>query len=342
MTFSVGCAKVSLDEYGFINKPKVTALVPSYNHARYLRQRIESIMWQTYSNVELIVIDDCSDDGSDEVIKSLQAQYGFVYVRNACNSRSPFTAWERGISLGTGDYIWICESDDYAEPEFLEVTVDALMHNKGAVMAYCDSWIVNEQDQQIDHTDTYFHEIWRETRWDQGFVSAGADELRNFQLRGQTVPNMSSALFNMNAFQKAYKPFLKNFRLTGDWLFVGWVLRHGMAVFCKLTLNNFRKHEQTARVRVKSARSQAEYIVTKYLLFRFSGRDWREFAPIMSTDAIIFLYSPPGLFEVLRALLSVSFLNTLRFSGLFAASLVMNTHLVRMFWQRRKIVKGNT
>jgi glycosyltransferase involved in cell wall biosynthesis len=330
----------ALDECGSINKPKVTALVPSYNHSRYLRQRIESVMRQTYSNVELIVIDDCSDDDSDEVIKSLQVQYGFIYVRNTCNSRSPFASWERGIRLGTGDYIWICESDDYAEPGFLEVTVDALMRNKGAVMAYCDSWIVNEQDQKIDHTDTYFHEIWREFRWDQGFVSAGADELRNFQLRGQTVPNMSSALFTMNAFKKAYNPFLKKFRLTGDWLFVGWVLRHGSAVFCKQTLSNFRKHELTARVRVKSARSQAEYIVTKYLLFQLSGRNWCEFSAIMSTDAIRFLYEPAGPFDVLRALLRISFLKTVQCGGLFAASLAMNSHLVRKFWQRYKLVKG--
>jgi hypothetical protein len=214
------------------------------------------------------------------------------------------------------------------------------MHNEGAVMAYCDSWIVNEQDRKIDHTDTYFHEIWREIRWDQGFVNAGADELRNYQLRGQTIPNMSSALFNMNVFKKAYNPFLKKFRLTGDWLFVGWVLQHGSAVYCKQVLSNFRKHEFTARERVKSARSQAEYIVTKYLLFRASRRDWREFSAIMSTDAIRFLYEPAGLFDLLRELLSISFLKTVQCGGLFAASLAMNGHLVRKFWQRYKLVKG--
>lgn len=322
-----------------MNKPRVTALVPSYNHARYLRQRIESIMRQTYSNVELIVIDDCSDDDSDEIIKSLHEQYDFIYFRNPYNSRSPFAAWERGISLGTGDYIWICESDDYAEPGFLEVTVEALMNHKEAVMAYCDSWVVNEHGQKIDHTDTYFHEIWREFRWDQGFVNAGGDELRNFQFWGQTVPNMSSALFSMSAFKKAYSPFLKKFKLTGDWLFVGWVLRYGSAVFCKQTLSNFRKHEFTARVRVKDARSQAEYIVTKYILFRASGRDWREFSVIMSTDVLRFLYLSAGLFDVLRVLLSISILKTVQCGVLFAASLAMNGHLIRKFWQRLKLIK---
>jgi glycosyltransferase involved in cell wall biosynthesis len=330
----------ALDDCVSTGNPKVTALVPSYNHARYLRKRIESVIRQTYDNVELIVIDDCSGDESDEVIRELQAQYGFTYVRNESNSGSPFTSWENGMNMGTGDYIWICESDDYADTRFLEAAVDALKRNSGAVLTYCDSWIVDEQDQRIDHTDTYFHDIWRESRWDRSFINFGADELRNFQLRGQTVPNMSSALFSMSAFRKAYSPFLKKFGLCGDWLFVGWVLRHGSVVYRKQTLSHFRKHEITARVRIKSARSQAEYIMTKYLLFRISGHGWRDFSVIMSLDAIRFLYEPAGFFDVLGALMRISISKTLQCGGLLAASLLRNGHLVRKFWQRYKLVKG--
>jgi len=330
-----------LDSDILMNKPKVTVLVPSFNHGRYLRERIESVLKQTYPNVELIVIDDCSEDDSDDVIKWLQAQYGFKFIRNARNSGTPFAAWERIFSLGTGEYIWICESDDYADHRFLEVTVNALMNNKGAVVAYCDSWIVDEQGRKVDHTNTYFHEIWCESRWDQDFVRAGADELNDFQLRGQTVPNMSSALFNSRAFKQAYHPFLKNFRLTGDWLFVGRILRYGSVVFCKQTLNYFRRHAVTSRARVKSARSQAEFILTKYILFRATGRSWREFASVMSTDAVRFLYEPAGFFSVLRALFNISVLKTLQCGASLAASLAMNGHLVNKFWQRYKLIIGD-
>ena len=323
-----------------MNRPKVTALVPSFNHGRYLRQRIESILQQTYPNVELIVIDDCSEDESDDVIRSLQAQYGFKFIRNARNSGTPFAAWERLLSLGTGEYIWVCESDDYADPRFLEVTVDALMHNKDAALAYCDSWIVDEQGRKVDHTDTYFHEIWRESRWDRDFVRTGASELNDFQLRGQTVPNMSSALFTSRAFKQAYHSFLKNFKLTGDWLFVGRILRYGSVVFCKQTLNYFRRHEVTSRVRVKSARSQAEFILTKYILFRATERPLREFASVMSPDAVRFLYEPAGIFEMLQAFLHISASKTLQCGMSLAASLAMNGHFVKKFIQRYKLVRG--
>jgi len=70
--------------------PLVTVLVPSYNHEPYIRERIESILAQSYPAVELIVIDDASQDDSDAVIRSLQKQHGFKYIRNAKNSGTPF------------------------------------------------------------------------------------------------------------------------------------------------------------------------------------------------------------------------------------------------------------
>lgn len=325
-----------------LSMPRVTALVPSFNHGRYVKQRIESVLEQTYNNVELIVIDDCSEDDSDSVIKSLQSENGFQYIRNLRNSGSPFAAWEAILSIAQGDYIWICESDDYADPKFLEVAIEALNAAPGAALAYCDSWIIDEHGQQVDHTDTYFHDIWHESRWDKAFVQPGMDELSQFQIRGQTVPNMSSALISASAFRKAYHPFLKKLKLTGDWLFVGWVMQEGPVVYFKQTLSYFRRHEVTSRVRVKSARSQAEFILTKYLLFRVAGRPLRGFASVMSTDAARFLYEPAGLFDVLRALFQISALKTLQCGASLAASLVVNGHLVKKFRQRYKLItKGN-
>jgi glycosyltransferase involved in cell wall biosynthesis len=318
--------------------PKVTVLVPSFNHGRFIYQRIKSILEQTYANFELVVIDDCSEDDSDSVISTLQAQYGFHYIRNEHNSGTPFSAWERIITLTNGDYIWLCESDDYADPHFLEEMVRAMQKNSEAVIAYCDSNIVDENGRHIDHTDTYFHEIWRETRWDNGFVNQGKDELVQFQMRGQTVPNMSSALISTAAFRKAYHPYLKSLKLTGDWLFVGWLMRHGKVVYCKQSLNHFRRHAVTARVRVKSAQSQAEFVLTKYLLFRAARQPLRKFATLMSTDLIRFLHEPASLVDVLRALIHISISKTLKCGAMLAVSLAMNGHVATEFYQRYRLI----
>ena len=319
--------------------PKVTALVPSYNHGSYLRQRIESIMLQSYRNIELIVIDDCSDDDSDAVIKSLQSEYEFRYIRNARNSGTPFAAWGVTASIATGEYIWICESDDFAAPDFLATAVEKMLEHKDAVLFYCNSWIVDTTGTRIDHTDSYFHDIWRELRWDADFCSDGVAELRNFQLRGQTVPNMSSSLIASHAFRQAYHPFLKKLKLTGDWLFIGWVMRYGSVVFSNKPLSHFRKHEVTSRVRVKAARSQAEFVLTKYLLFRETGKPVKDFAQVMSTDAVRFLYEPAGWLDVVKALFQVSVATTLKFGVLLAASVAMNKQYLKRFYDRYKSVK---
>jgi glycosyltransferase involved in cell wall biosynthesis len=319
--------------------PKITALVPSYNHGRYLRQRIESVLTQTYQNIELIVIDDCSADDSDEVIQQILREYDFKYIRNAQNSGTPFSSWERITALATGDYIWICESDDYASPTFLEAAVEKLKHLPNAVLFYCNSWIIDEEGNNIDHTDSYFHEIWKESRWDSDFVVGGISELSHFQTRGQTVPNMSSALIAAGAFRKAYTPFLKRLKLTGDWLFIGYLMGQGDVVFSHSALSHFRKHEVTSRVRVKSARSQAEFLLTKYLLFRKTGKPWQEFARLMQTDAIRFLYEPAGLVDVVKALLTVSPWHSLGLAFALAMSVGMDTQHIKKFYQRYQLAK---
>lgn len=319
--------------------PKVSALVPSYNHGRYIRERIESILNQTYTNIELIIIDDGSVDDSHSIISELQAKHGFRYLRNECNSGTPFAAWERICTLASGDYIWVCESDDVAEATFLETAVTSLAAESDAVMFYCSSLIINETSETIGHTDSYFHDIWKESRWDSDFVADGLDELLQFQLRGQTVPNMSSALFTTNAFRAAFTPFLKHLRLTGDWLFVGDVLKQGKVVFKHKALSRFRKHEVTSRVRVKSARSQAEFMLTKYRLFRASGQPVTAFATLMGSDVIRFLYEPASWLDVGKALLQVSWPDTIKLGGLLLVSTSRNTTYISKFKERYRHAK---
>jgi glycosyltransferase involved in cell wall biosynthesis len=317
-----------------MQSPKVSALVPSYNHGRYIRERIESILGQSYSNIELIVIDDGSDDDSDRVIKELQAKHGFRYIKNRSNSGTPFSAWERICTLATGDYIWVCESDDVAEPLFVETAIESLTAEPSAVMFYSSSFIINEKSETIGHTESYFRDIWKESRWDSDFTVDGLTELVQYQMRGQTVPNMSSALFRAQAFKLAFTPFLKRLRLTGDWLFVGDVMRHGKVIYKHAALNRFRKHEVTSRVRVKSARSQAEFVLTKYRLFQSSGRRVSEFAPLMGSDVIRFLYEPASWLEVGKALLQISPTDTIKCMGMLLISTSVHTSYIGKFRDR--------
>lgn len=322
-----------------LSQPLVTVLVPSYSHGQYLRERIESIFAQTYHNIELIVIDDCSQDNSDGVIRQLQTVHDFKYIRNVRNSGSPFVAWERICELAQGEFIWVCESDDVAEPAFLETAVKRLVGNPHAVLFYSNSLVINEASEVVGHTESYFRDVWREDRWEQDFSATGLDELAKFQLRGQMVPNMSSALITHTAFKNAFNPFLKRLRLTGDWLFVGHVLRQGDVEFSREALSRFRKHEVTSRARVKSARSQAEFILTKYHLFCLTGLPAEDFAPLMASDAVRFLYEPARWWDVMKSLLQVSLLDTIRCGILMVVSTAKHPVFLNKFMQKYQHAK---
>jgi Glycosyltransferases involved in cell wall biogenesis len=99
----------------------VTVIIPNFNHAAFLKQRIESVLNQTFQDFEMIVIDDCSADESREVIEAYRNHPKVSQVvYNEQNSGSAFKQWVKGVALAKGDWIWIAESDDWAEHDFLE------------------------------------------------------------------------------------------------------------------------------------------------------------------------------------------------------------------------------
>ena len=101
--------------------PKVSVIVPNYNHAKYLNQRIDSILNQTYTDFELILLDDCSTDDSREVLLSYKEHPKVTHVVfNDKNSNCTFKQWEKGIKLAKGKYIKFLDSDDFLYPDQIE------------------------------------------------------------------------------------------------------------------------------------------------------------------------------------------------------------------------------
>ena len=126
--------------------PTVSVIVPNYCHAPYLEQRIESILQQTFQDFELILLDDCSTDGSREILERYRNHpkvSGIFY--NERNSGSPFKQWKKGLSKATGDYVWIAESDDFSSPCFLERCVRILDTRPDCSIVFTSSYIVESQ-----------------------------------------------------------------------------------------------------------------------------------------------------------------------------------------------------
>jgi len=99
--------------------PLVSIIIPSYNHAQYISKAIESVKDQTYTNWELIIIDDGSTDNTHEVLKALPKDPKIVVLLNKEN-RGQSTRFNQAITMAKGEYISLLSSDDWYLPQKLE------------------------------------------------------------------------------------------------------------------------------------------------------------------------------------------------------------------------------
>ena len=114
--------------------PLVSVVVPCYNHEKYVKKTIESIINQTYKNIELIVIDDGSKDNSVQVIQEMADKHGFTFVHRPNKGLS--ATLNEGIRLSKGKYFCAIASDDILMLEKIEKQVTFMEANPEYGMCY--------------------------------------------------------------------------------------------------------------------------------------------------------------------------------------------------------------
>jgi glycosyltransferase involved in cell wall biosynthesis len=225
--------------------PTVSVIVPNYNHARYLRKRVDSILAQTYQDFELILLDDCSTDESREIL-ALYANSPRVRTEfNTRNSGSTFKQWNKGVRAAHGKYVWIAESDDYADERLLENLVTRLEGEPSVVLCYCRSWQVSADDQVIGYQ--YSTDDADPARWARDFIADGREECRTSFSRSNSIPNASSVLFRRETYEQVGGAD-ERLRLCGDWKLWSAMALRGNIAYVKEPLNYFRFHESSMRV----------------------------------------------------------------------------------------------
>lgn len=136
-----------------MNNKKISVIMPSYNHEKYLKQAIDSVLKQTYENFELIILDDCSTDNSDKIIKSYKDKRIKKYFNETNNGA--VNTLNQLIDLTSGEYIALLNSDDYWSEDKLEKQLNYLENNTnvGACFTWAD--FINESGKKIyDSTTT--------------------------------------------------------------------------------------------------------------------------------------------------------------------------------------------
>lgn len=239
--------------------PLVSVIVPNYNHAHFLRERLDSIYQQTYKNIEVILLDDASSDESVDILEDYVRRYpdNTRLIVNDKNTGKVFVQWNRGLDLAKGEYIWIAESDDYCDKKFLEELLVGLRH-QSVMLSFARS-VFMKNGGKIWSLKEYWADL--PISWDAPFVMSAYELVGKAFAVKNVVPNVSSAVFrNIGTIPNEITAIWEEMSLCGDWLFYLWLIRGGAVSYTNRVINYYRIHEKSTSLKIQN--TLAYYIET--------------------------------------------------------------------------------
>lgn len=233
---------------------KVSVIIPNYNYAHFLQRRIKSILRQTLSIYELIILDDKSSDDSIKIIETeiekIKKQHPNVIIKTAFNKKNSgnvFKQWAKGINMATGDYVWIAEADDLSEEKFLENIMKGF-DDKDVILSYAKSKMI-KTNEKISLKRAISQEVLlkKSSHWKKDYINDGKKEIQEVLCIYNTIPNVSAVVFRKNK-KISYEQILEKaqkFTVAGDWYFYYKLLLNGKIAYCKKPLNKQTIHSKS-------------------------------------------------------------------------------------------------
>ena len=209
----------------------VSIILPNYNHAQFLEERLNSIVNQTYQDFELIILDDCSTDGSLNILEPYKTHPKVSYfIVNTENTGSPFKQWQKGLDKVRGEFVWIAESDDKVDLDFLENQV-AMLNSQNCEVVVAETFKFNTQKGVFG---TVEHPI---------FKTQAQQKLTLDDILFCPILNVNAAVFRSHLIPRAET--FSSYNIIGDLVFY-----HEAFSDCTITKNKstkayFRKSDES-------------------------------------------------------------------------------------------------
>ncbi len=233
----------------------VSLIVASYNHAEYLVQRMESLIGQTYQDIEILVIEDCSPDNSLEVLRRYESHPKVKLIVREKNGGWVAVS-NQGIGLSAGEFILFANCDDDCDPRMVERLVNAMQGNPTAGIAFCRSQLVDEHNHVLGDDFVIRERAFRKKCTTDTLILGS--EMSRFLLHSCVIPNLSAALIRKNCFA-AVGELSPDYRVCSDWdLFFRIAARYDVAYVAQ-PLNKFRQHPTTIRSVTKGKVTYEEF-----------------------------------------------------------------------------------
>lgn len=238
----------------------VSVIMPSFNTGRFITAAVQSVLRQTHTNWELIIVDDCSTDNTNQVLKEL-SDSRIIYLRNEARVGAAASR-NRALTIARGKWIAFLDSDDYWKPEKLMRQI-SFMRENGYHFTYTKYSLVNEESQEL------------------GTSVSGPNIITIRGMYNYCWPGCLTVMYNAEAVGRLQVPDLKKHNDYAMWLRV-----------IQQTKTCYLLDEDLARYRRrKGSISRSKYIeLTKhhYLLFRIGERKTRAIALAFTLRNLVF------------------------------------------------------
>jgi len=243
----------------------ISAVVPNYNYARYLDERLASIFAQSHPVAEVVLLDDASTDGSLAVARRVAEDWRreLRIETAAANSGSPFRQWRRAAELARGEFVWIAEADDGADPALLATLAGLMQAQPGIDLAFCDSRAVDAEGRELWPSYRAYCAGAGAAALSHDGIFPARDFARRFLAERNLILNVSAVLWRRSALLAALERCgaeLDEFHVAGDWrLYLELMAASDGAVgYVAAALNTHRRHAASVTAAGEAGRQVAE------------------------------------------------------------------------------------
>ncbi len=165
--------------------PRVSVIIPSYNLSKYIGEAIESVLNQTYKNLELIIVDDCSTDNSVEIIQRYAKKDDRIKFFKFGENKGACEAFNYGLRNAEGKYICYLGADDVFLEDKIEKQVEFLENHKEIAAVFGYPIFIDEKGKVIPERKTYFGDLFKQENRER------YEWLRYFFLNGNCLSHPS-------------------------------------------------------------------------------------------------------------------------------------------------------
>ncbi len=254
------------------SRGKTTAIIPNYNYAHYLPERIATLI---SPNNNLILLDDASTDDSLAVAR--QTAPDIHIVTGEQNSGAVLPQWRRAAMLAKTEYLLIAEADDVANPALVPTLAAMLDANPDMAFAFADSAQINALGEIIRPDHKAYYAALGDRALEREQVLAADKFLLRFLLPRNLIVNVSAVLWRTATLRTAFARLgdeITDYRATGDWRVYIEACRAGGTIgYTPRVLNHFRRHKGSVIARQTRATHLAEVEKIHALLLSLVNND---------------------------------------------------------------------